>query len=521
MKEPWMDDDLYQVDNDYRSKLLVEFGFLNKKAKEEDKYVYNEKKKVYVPKEGNKLEAKDAGEEVVEVNFRGEYGKTGFPATPKSYKLVWEVFDLSLEEPYFWILDSIKGSFTIVEKLEDTFSAAENSAFFGVTQQRLGAQQDKISQLLATVGKMIKELFQMVRELRILDEKLSYYDKVKEQLAKPMDERGKADDITLKGFFVDLVQQGAKSPASVFGMARELEFITLPDLFFDSPPFGKVSELENYVQALEKDFNQNVLRVLLRHLRQYMEWRDRTHQEMHVRRTFMIKYLEQHYQIISMYINWIKPYLRHVARLTMKEQNMSSPDILSSFEGSMLDIELLCRKRNSDTETNSCLLLTYHYRTRPEMKVVQEGYQRGPVHIGRMELQIRTYAWTDKQVENYKNLKKKETYVLMGEISISIKEAMDALGEDLEKYLDEARGDTDKKKEDEENPPEEKSFAEKFFGDFYTPKKVKPKKGPSRKYEKEKDEKQKEALKDDEKGAKGAAWTLFKNFKKAHKMLAW
>jgi len=95
-----------------------------------------------------------------------------------------EVSDLSIEEPYFWILDELKQNFQIIEKLEDSFAAAENSAFFGVTQQRLGAQQDKVSQFLATTGKMIKELFQMVRELRIIDERLQYYDEASKQLEK-------------------------------------------------------------------------------------------------------------------------------------------------------------------------------------------------------------------------------------------------------------------------------------------------------------------------------------------------
>src|SRR3989344_2379848 len=122
-------------------------------------------------------------EEVVEI-IDGQYDKTGFPAPLKGYILSWEVFDLSLEEPYFWILDTLKTAFPKIEKLEDSFAAAENSAFFGVTQQRLAAQQDRVSQFLATSGKMIKELFQMIRELRIIDERLDYYREVQKQLQK-------------------------------------------------------------------------------------------------------------------------------------------------------------------------------------------------------------------------------------------------------------------------------------------------------------------------------------------------
>src|SRR3989344_4174241 len=316
----------------------------------------------------------------------GEHGPTGFPEPKKSYTLFMESADLALEAPYYWILDSLKMAFPIVEKLEDSFAASENSAFFGVAQQKIGAQQDKISQYLATTGKMIKELFQMVRELRIIDERLRYYDGAEKELEKDIDKRERGAEITLKGMFVDLVQGGGKSAASVYGMSRELEFVTLPDLFFYAPPFKDVDELEKHVKNLEKDFNASVLRVLERHLRQFYEWKTRTHSEHAARKGFMLQYLLQHFEIIKMYINWIKPYLRHVGKLSFKSKNMVSPDLVSAFEGSMLDIEVLARKRDDKTGMNGCVLASFFYRTRPELKVVQEGYQRGPVHIGKMEV---------------------------------------------------------------------------------------------------------------------------------------
>lgn len=464
----------------------------------------------------------------------GEYGKTGFPASEKTYSLSWEVFDLSLEEPYFWILDTLKSVFPKIEKLEDSFAAAENSAFFGVTQQRLGAQQDRVSQFLATVGKMIKELFQMVRELRIIDERLDYYEDVARQLEKPIQERGKSAEITLKGMFVDLVQGGGKSAASVYGLARELEFITLPDLFFDAPPFKNADELEKHVRSLEKNFNENVLRVLGRHLRQFFTWKERTAQEHASRKEFMLSYLLQHFEIIKMYVVWVKPYLQHVSRLTLKEEGMRSADIVSAFEGSMLDVELLAMKKKvvyktktadgkeeKEVGANSCVLTTFKYRTRPELKVVQEGYQRGPVHIGKMELQLRAYAWTDEEVENYRKLKDKETLLVIGDVSATVKAAMDSLGKELDKYLEEARKKAgEKKKEEKKEGKPKKSMMETLFGDFYTPG---AKKGKlPKKSELNKQKAAMDAAKKELKGnAKTAAWNVYNNFKKAHRMITW
>ena len=488
-----MSEGYYQHDPDYRktkSALLKEFGFK---------------------------------EELREVTMYGDdWDVTGYPKPKKFYRITYEVYDLSLEGPYFWVLEDVQQKFAQIEKLEDSFAAAENSAFFGVTQQRLGAQQDKVSQFLATTGKMIKELFQMVRELRIIDERMQYYKESHEQLDKPLSERGKSAEITLKGMFVDLVQGGGKSAASVYGMARELEFITLPDLFFDAPPFRNSGELETYVNSLGKDFNKNVLRVLVRHLRQFMEWKKRTRQEHINRRRFQLQYLKQHFEIVKMYINWIKPYLRHVAKLTMKEKNMDSAELISAFEGSMLDIELLCRKRKEvgGTGVNGCLLITMNYRTRPDMKVVQEGYQRGPVHIGRLELNLRIYSWTDKEVATFKRMKDKETMLLFGQVSASVQAAMEALGAELDTYLNEAQQNF--KSEKKEKKAKTKTVGERLLGDFYhagKPKKPKAKKKPKMsKHDALRIEDAKKSLLG---YTKVQTWLVFKNFKKQHRMVMW
>jgi hypothetical protein len=437
------------------------------------------------------------------------YSPTGFPEPLKRYRLIYEVYDLSIEETYFWILKYLRYDlgFPDVDKTEDTFAAAEGSAFFGVMQQRIGLQQDKVSQFLATIGKMVKELFQLVRELRILDERNTYYSEAEEQMDKPQDRRLKGAEITLKGMFIDLVQGGAKSAASVYGMARELEFTTLPDLFFDAPPFKSAVEMEEYVDRLE--FNRKVLEVLKRHLRQFMEWKKRTYSELKTRRRFTLQYLRQHYDIIKMYMEWAKPYLRNIERMRTKERNIASPDVIMAFEGSMIDIELLASRPFGDY--NACILATFSYRTRPSMKFVQEGYQRGPVHVGKMEMNLRSYVWTKEKIEAFKKMKEKEDLELLKTVSGSVKSAMEALGDELFAYLEEA-GEEAKKKGIKE---EKKGMMEKLFGDFMTPKEIKAKK------EKIKKPKPLKGYGEAESFLKGRIFWTYKNFKKSHGMVMW
>ena len=369
------------------------------------------------------------------------YAKTGFPAPIHSYRLIHERHNQSIEEQYFHFLDIIRHGcgYHDITKITDYFSASEHSAFFGNAQQRLGLQQDKVSAFLATIGKMVKELFQLVRELRILDERIGYY----EDSMDPTSKSRESADITLKGIWIDMVEQGAKNPASVYGMSRELHFATLPDLFFSIHPL-RVNQVDEMVDKL--DFNRKVKEVLKRKLRTYMQWRVSTYKEIVSRKIFTIKYLRQHYDIIRMYMNWVKPYLRNIRRLHLKDES-DNPDLIGPFEGALIEIELLAKKfpiakrygreNISNKHVYSVMLVTFNYRAAPHMTFAQE-YQKGPSHTGEITLDIRAYNWSKKKINDYLKMKEEDDFRLLETVDESVKRAMEALGFELEKYLKEA-----------------------------------------------------------------------------------
>ena len=84
--------------------------------------------------------------------------------------------------------------------------------------------------------------------------------------------------------------------------------------------------------------------------------------------------------------------------------------------------------------------------------------------------------------------------------------------------MKEAGGLEETKKEEGEIAEDKRSFAERYFGDFYTVKK-KNSKGP-KKDEPSPDEIT-EAKKKGIKPIFSISWNTYKNFKKAHRMLAW
>ncbi len=435
--------------------------------------------------------------------------ETDFPESLYKWRCVYETPNKSIEEPYFWLLNYMRLDlgFLSIEKITDVFSASEHSAFFGVAQQRIGLQQDKVVQYLATIGKMIKDLFQLVRELRIIDERIGYY---KDSMDEKSKSRGSAE-ITLKGIWVDMVEGGSKNPGSVYGLARELQFTTLPDLFYAIHP-KSAKDVDMLVDAL--DFNQKVKEVLKRKLRQFLDWKQSTFGELNVRRTFTVKYLRQHYDIINMYMAWVRPYLRNLRRLKVSGEMADSPDLVSAFEGSMMEVEVLAKFVPANNKKYfGCLNIHFDFRTRPSLNYQQEGYQRGPIHVGEAKIFWRFYAWTQEDIDNYKAMRAYEDFEMLSSIDSSVKSAMDALGTEMMNYLKEAGEQFPSK----EQKKEELAPKMRLFGFLPPARPKKEKAGKPPKPDKFKDEKEFGKAK----AAKGLAWLAYKNFKQSHGLATW
>ncbi|MEM2916540.1 MAG: hypothetical protein QXT19_04245 [Candidatus Woesearchaeota archaeon] len=519
------------------AKRLIMFGFYNKKFKKDypDWDSYDEKKKKQILDKMSAEKAEDyADQDEMEIQ-KDQMMRMPYPKPSNKYHLIYEVPHESVEPVYYWLLGHLTydWGFPIFHKISDIFTAAEHSSFYGASAQRLGLAQDKVSQYLATIGKMIKDMFQLVRELRWIDERKKYYEDA---------EAGKEGaEIALKGLWTDMVDGvvgGQRTSSNLFVMAQQLQFSALPDLFFSiqitKPVVAKLkgkspknvtdeelrAAVDSIVEKQASGFNKELRNILKRKLYQYLVWKSETWLEIQSRRKFTLDYLRQHNEVIKMYMTWVKPYLKHIQKLGADVSKLSSAELIAAFEGSLIEIEVLGQKiHEKNKKVYSCVLMTLQYRTRPEMQFAQEGgYHRGPLHQGETKLFLRSYGWTEQEIENYKKMKDAEDMEMIKSIDASLRAAMDALGEDLVKYLEEAKSIHEEKKE--KPPAKRASFLEPFkeigqgFKSTFTAFLPEKRKG-----------KPKESLSEERSRAAGEAsnaiWQTYKNFKKAHRMLSW
>jgi len=391
-----------------------------------------------------------------------------------TYMVSLENWHQSIENYYYWCMNFFSDvGFVMIDKITDTFAAAEHSSFFGGAGQRLGLAQDKVGQYLATIGKMVKDLFSLVRELRWIDERLEIYRDAfgVDKDGNPVDKSGKSikkDDkttpkrgalqgaeIALKGMWVDLVDGvvgGQRTGSNLFNMATQLQFVALPDLFFSIHP-QKRDKIDDEIDKHAKGFNDQVKNVLRRKLEQYLAWKESTFQEMKQRRKFTLSYLDQHHKTIKLYMTWIKPYLKHVQRLTGQLELLDNARLVSSFESNLIEIEIIARAMpRNNKKVFQCVMLTFEYHSKPQMQFSADpGYHRGPLHIGACKITWRAYAWTQDQVDKYRQMRNQQDIDIIASVDKNLKSALDQLEGDIAKYLEEAeRGGKEEEPKKEE-----------------------------------------------------------------------
>lgn len=247
-------------------------------------------------------------------------------------------------------------------------------------------------------------------------------------------------------------------------------------------------------------------------------------------------------------MNYVKPYLKNIQRLQMDEQKASSPDLVGAFEGSVIEVEIMGQFLPLENKKYWSVMNSHFlFRTKPSLNYHAEGYQRGPIHEGYVEITHRTYTWTQEQIDNYRKMRDKEDFLLLRIIDKNLDFAMSELGDEFFRYLEEAEKmmgdkygdeeyvpfsdimgikkkneskDSENKKEKSANPFASLVGGFKELGSAFSGNKPESSKKPEKK-EKENPVQKKTEQGNAESDSSNKSWLVYKNYKKAHKMIAW
>ncbi len=208
-------------------------------------------------------------------------------------------------------------------------------------------------------------------------------------------------------------------------------------------------------------------------------------------------------------MSWLRTYLQTLKQLEMRG-NIYDADIVNAFETSKLELELLATMPGK--KYLPCLRVQITFITRPELHYTQQG-QRQPIHSGRTEITIEPYTVTQEQVDDYKkSIEEKDI-----DFVTSIDASMDALKEDMVKYLKEAGEQiAEEEKKEEKKPKTDYLEPIKGLGEGFKLLLPLGRKGPSKQQMQAEEDQKKEA----EKKAAALSFVIYDVFKKVNGMMS-
>lgn len=443
------------------------------------------------------------------------------PKPLSSYKIMYDAQTNQLEPNYYWILDFLQDGRVKVEKIVDNFTASPGSGQFSEIGQKKAAMQAQVSKISGDINQVTKSIIQLIYDLREFEIRLKNYEDIKDK------DKLKAESarIGLKQIWLDTVDI-KRGNGAIHMMASQGGFTTVRELFMIANTLEDIETM-----AKEGTMNDQVKRILLPRVGEYLKWVDFSEQELRKRYSVEKSYLRSQVEMLKLYTSWIKPYLKAAGQLELNGFD-KNPALVNAFSTSMLEMTLFGKKQQDGMPEGisssyklkrdyfAVYVVNLTFRG-PSAQRTQSGdyaYMKG----GRLEMTFDCYALNSEELALVKRQLEKENLDLG--LSFFAKEtgaSLDTLKKDISHFLDD-----DKEKKEEEKKAKNEDDVNPFSALFslFKSEKKDDKKAKGGKEIKE----PKDIVKDNfvEEGvrkmaaesAKGFLYTTYDIYKKAHGM---
>jgi len=412
--------------------------------------------------------------EIIEKTVPGKWNK---PVS--SYKITFDSPQAQLEPIYYWLLDFVQDMGWEMEKLVDNFIASPGSGQFSEMSGKATRMQEEGMKILGGLNQVVKSVLNLVYDLKEFELRLAHYDDAKSKDKK----RREAGMLALKQIWLDNVDL-KRGRGSIHQMAAELGYTTIREAFM----------MANSIEDLKKMnkeegggvINDQVLRILIPRLSEFLKWVDYSHKELRKRFSIEKNYLKSQVETIKLYSAWMRPYLKAAEDLRQKGFDKNAA-LVNAFSTSMFELVLFGKKAIKVPEKfhgyklkrnyNQCIVIGLKYRGHVSQRVTQKG-DYGFAMGGRIDMTFDAYALNDEELALVRKAFDKDNLDESMTFSVDIAgDALKDLKEDLDYFLK-----SDSEKAEEEKEKEEKKKGEDInpftalFGLFKRPEGMKKKK---------------------------------------------
>ena len=400
------------------------------------------------------------------------------------HKLIYDSFGESIEPTYYWILDFLKDTLGMdVSKTAEFFSASEASGYYGEMGARRSALEKQAIELMRTINAIVKSIINLLYDLKQFDIRLKNYDDLKSK-----DPEVKKNAVWgLKSIWLTEVDAAQKGLGSINSLVQNLQFVTLRDAFMTVPvedwyvpsaSTKQISEIKskaaNFIKGM--DLSDIVKRVLAPRIQEFIEWLYLSEKELRSRREIEKAYLKSQVDSLKLYTRWTRPYLIAVQKLIpaefkelqrFKDIGLEPSIAPTSFHVIWMYLELMAKQKAKLTITKpivgevgeitledesnrpyAVVEVRMCFRSTPVTATGARG-ERGYGFTGKAVVLFSGYVMQKKHLDLLEQWKDDEILDLVDRMT---KETLDALADDLKKYLEEKPVPEKEEKKSEELP---------------------------------------------------------------------
>lgn len=380
--------------------------------------------------------------------------KSGFkPAA--SYKITFDSQQAQLEPIYYWLLDFVQDAGWDTKKITDNFTSSPGSGHFAEMGQRASKLQDEAGKLLGGMNQVIKSSLNIIYDLKEFEIRLSHYDDANSDDK----EKSEAGMLALKQIWLDNVDL-KRGKGSIHAMAGELGYTTIREAFM---MVNSISDLKNLNEENGGVINDQVLRILLPRISEFLKWKEYSEKELRKRMNIEKNYLKSQIETIKLYSSWMKPYIKAAEELRQKGFDGNAA-LVNAFSTSMFELTLLGKKEekaprkfenyNFKRKYYSCIVINFNYRGHVSQRVTQRG-DYGFAMGGKIDMVFDAYAVNEDELNLIeKELTKEEVADSMNFSMNLAEEALKELKEDLDHFL---KNEDERKKEETKIEEKKKS----------------------------------------------------------------
>ncbi|MBI2106034.1 hypothetical protein HYT56_04325 [Candidatus Woesearchaeota archaeon] len=356
------------------------------------------------------------------------------------YTLIYDSFSEGLEPVYFWIVDWMRDNYwglgMDVQKTLDEFQGSVGSGFFGDLGTRASIMQDRAMKMLTTINSVVRSIINILYDLKEFDQRLDLYKKLKSD----NDVEKKNARLSLKQIWMDRVDM-QRGRGSINMLAQQLQFVTLRDAFMTAESVENVDDM---------DLNDRVKRILAPRLQEYLAWEKLSEAELTRRYKIEKSYLKSQVNSLKLYSQWARPYLKTAQQLTASDYR--TPNLVSIFNNMQVQLSVFGKRsvkpeaivstrpfiKNKyaavklDKGLYACVEVTMVFRTIPHTITRGESgthYAQG----GKVYIKFRAFGLDQDEVDA---VEKEELYQGLELIQSMTHDSLEAIQEEISKYLD-------------------------------------------------------------------------------------